>query len=270
MKKVLSIIMLFIGITSCTTENDIGTNQEGQRQKDLKSRDGINYGEMHNDILEIYYADYDYNSNDVSLMENAVEEYLIENESTVTFNDVKSSNSVLYYYSQKLYATAGKVNDIKNLFKEINEEGLSTQKAYDYSLELLEIFELYEGDVVTFTEKLNIYRIKVNSDSSIDGNLKNNLLKAVEIGEYSHMYWYEIVGIDANLDSNSANAANYGGKVDTRRIAVIAGGDVAGALTGIQSGLVGYASLVFGPWGGAIAMAGTAAVGSLNAARVLR
>jgi len=67
--------------------------------------------------------------------------------------------------------------------------------------------------------------------------------------------------------ANSFYSAN---KVDTRRIAVIAGGDVAGALTGIQSGLVGYASLVFGPWGGAIAMAGTAAIGSLNAARVLR
>lgn len=270
MKKVLSIMMLFIGVTSCTTENDVHKNQDGQDQKDLKARDGVNYGQMHNDILEIYYEDYDYNSSDISLMENAVEEYLVENESPVTFNDVKSSNAALYHYSQKLYTTEGNVSEIKNLFKEINEEGLSSQKSYEYSLELLDIFELYEGDVVAFNDKLNLYRTKVNTDGSIDGDLKSNLLNAVEIAEYSHMYWYEIVGIDANLDSYSANAAYYGRKVDTRRIAVIAGGDVAGALTGIQSGLVGYASLVFGPWGGAIAMAGTAAVGSLNAARVLR
>lgn len=81
------------------------------------------------------------------------------------------------------------------------------------------------------------------------------------------MYWYEIVNINTLAKANSLYTAN---RVDTRRIAVIAWGDVAGALTGIQSGLVGYASLVFGPWGGAIAMAGTAAIGSLNAARVLR
>lgn len=269
MKKMLSIMVLFIGVISCTTENDVDTNQDSSDQKGFKST-GINYGKMHNDILEIYYADYDYNSSDILLMENSVEEYLLENESPVTFNEVKSSNAELYHYSQKLYTTEGNVNEIKNLFKEINEEGLSSQKSYDYSLELLEIFELYEGDVSAFTDKLDLYRTKVNTDSSIDENLKNNLLNAVAIAEYSHMYWYEIVGIDANLDSNSTSTAYYGKKVDTRRIAVIAGGDVAGALTGIQSGLVGYASLVFGPWGGAIAMAGTAAVGSLNAARVLR
>lgn len=95
MKKVLSIMMLFIGVTSCTTENDVHTNQDGQDQKDLKARDFVNYGQMHNDILEIYYEDYDYNSSDISLMENAVEEYLVENESPVTFNDVKSSNAAL-------------------------------------------------------------------------------------------------------------------------------------------------------------------------------
>ncbi len=147
------------------------------------------------------------------------------------------------------------------------DDGLSSKVSYDYSIELIEIFEQYEGDVDAFKSNINLYRDKVSQDNLIDSELKQNLLRAINIAEYSHMYWYEIVNINSLAKANSFYSAN---KVDTRKIVVIAGGDVAGALTGIQSGLVGYASLVFGPWGGAIAMAGTAAIGSLNAARVLR
>lgn len=269
MKKIMMLMTFFLGITSCSTDSqsEINTDADKSVKMSSSSAAGLNYGQMHNDILEIYYEDYDYANSDLDLMEGAVEEYLIESSSPITFNDVKLLNPNLQSYSQQLYRTEGNVSEIKDLFQKMYDDGLSSKVSYDYSIELIEIFEQYEGDVDAFKSNINLYRDKVSQDNLIDSELKQNLLRAINIAEYSHMYWYEIVNINSLAKANSFYSAN---KVDTRKIVVIAGGDVAGALTGIQSGLVGYASLVFGPWGGAIAMAGTAAIGSLNAARVLR
>lgn len=95
----------------------------------------------------------------------------------------------------------------------------------------------------------------------MDAELKLNLNYAIDIAEYSHKYWYEIKVIEL---------PEYSAKGWSQKVAIIAGGDTAGALTGIQTGLVGYASLVFPGWGGVVALGATAAIGSLNAARILR
>jgi hypothetical protein len=38
--------------------------------------------------------------------------------------------------------------------------------------------------------------------------------------------------------------------------------DAVGAMTGVQTGLVGYATMFAGPWGGAAALIGSAALSS--------
>lgn len=269
MKKIFTFIVLALSVVSCSKESNPETNTyvETSVKKNTNSFTDGYYGQMHNDILDIYYANYDYSNDDIELMENAVEEYLTTYSSSVSLTDLKQSNPSLYNYSQKLYNTKGNVEKIKLLFQEIHNDGLSTKDAFDYSIQLIQIFEDYEGDITAFNVNLNLFKEKIVKDKSLEINLKEDLLRAVEIAEYSHMYWYEILNINS---LNEQNDSTYSTMNKRKRIAVIAGGDVAGALTGIQSGLVNYASLVFGPWGGAAALAGTAAVGSLNAAGILR
>lgn len=264
MKKILLLFTVVSGFWSCSNEFNSAENEKKSNENvGMKlSLEDLNVGQMHNDILDIYYATNDYNSDDITVMEGAVDQYFENNfPETVSFSTIKDLNPNLYRYSVRLNNAQGNVAEIKNLFRDIHQDGLSSTMAYNYSLELVEIFEEYEGDIPNFKDKIVDYRAKVNNDSTLDTELKLNLNYAIDIAEYSHKYWYEIKEIEL---------PQYGAKGWTQKVAIIAGGDTAGALTGIQTGLVGYASLVFPGWGGVVALAATAAIGSLNAARILR
>lgn len=94
MKKMMMLMTFFLGIISCFSDSQSEVNTDADKSAKMSSSSvaGLNYGQMHNDILEIYYEDYDYATNDLVLMEGAVEEYLIESSSPITFNDVKLLN----------------------------------------------------------------------------------------------------------------------------------------------------------------------------------
>jgi len=96
-----------------------------------------------------------------------------------------------------------------------------------------------EGDIISFELETSRYRNKVNSDSIIDNQLFMWLNYTIDIAEYFHKYWYEIKRI------NIPNDSNYLAKGWQQKFVTIAAGDVAGALTGIQSGLVATATVFF-------------------------
>lgn len=71
MKKLLLSFAMVGSVYSCSNEvNTTESEKNPNENMTMKSSmDDFNVGQMHNDILEIYYADNDYDSDSLAIME---------------------------------------------------------------------------------------------------------------------------------------------------------------------------------------------------------
>ncbi len=244
MKKVFItlgiLISAIIVLQSCKKENEILNEQKFNYSK---------AGDIHNKILDYYYT-----SNTNKKVENfeerldQIDKYLSQTISQVkpgTFRKIIDENKKL---KDRMYSITENNNlNMKVFIQEMLKNDEISLNLYVYLNDMANIYEQNKFDFVNIIEGLNILYSKMKNDDSLNQDEKDKLEGVITISISSAEYW-----------SSPSNK-----KFLTQKTLSLPWyeKDVAGALAGISSGLVLYANSI-GPWGGAAALIGSAALGS--------
>lgn len=207
------------------------------------------YGEIHNLVLSSFYKDVsgkDIVSFDEKL--NLIDQFLSENLIEVEvgfFKDFVNNNFELKSLMEIVENPSNSDSEtaltiIDDFFFEgkigLNEKSLLTTMVYYY--------EEFPFNFSALKIAISDLEIITMEDPNISIEEKEKLSKIFSITKSSIEFWEEFEGFLPDK---------------TRRWYVR---DLTGAATAIYSGAVGYASIAFGPWGGAAVLIGVAAFNS--------
>lgn len=244
MKKIFITLVILIGATialqSCKKKEELINNQEFNYSK---------AGKMHNKILDYYYTS-NINKKVESFEEriDQIDNYLSQTIDQVkpgTFRKIIDENSTL---KERMYSITENNNlNMKLLVQEMLKNDEISINLFMYLNEITAIYEQNMFDFDNIIDNLNLLHSRMKNDDSLNQNEKNKLEAVIQISISSAEYW--------NSPKNR--------KFLTQKTLSLPWyeKDVAGALAGISSGLVLYANSI-GPWGGAAALIGSAALGS--------
>lgn|GEM_PF-6763451 len=242
--------LMFIAILLFACSQDSINDQVNSQDQTIK----IEAGETHNQILENFFENYEQNQilsktqNEIDIVISAIDQYLVNEGSDVTFSDIYYNNSDYKEFMNKIIDAGKNISQIKNVFREAHERMDSKQAILDNSLALMDIMLNYEG-TKEFKVVLSQFESEISTSKELNSEEKNYMLMAIDVARESNIYWH---------DGNNNYVPNGFGD--------IAGADGAGAVMAVQTGAVFYASVSLGPWGGFAALVGDAALTSILAA----
>jgi hypothetical protein len=152
---------------------------------------------------------------------------------------------------------------LKEYMTRINDERIDAKSSY------LFIDELFSNNEITLNEKLYFYKIADAYENYLFDfeNLKHEIenVKTSVIND-QNLTEDEIYNLKSVLNIVISSVEFWGqnqGYLKNSKGLPWYEADFFGAMAGVQSGLVGWATSVGGPWGGAAALVGTVAVGSM-------
>lgn len=206
------------------------------------------YGEIHNEVLDLYYKKVGLKGTQ-SLDEKI--KYIDECLSQVVDDIEEGSFTVIVNSNQfnvktNIELISNSENDIETgnlIINELYANNQITENERDYYFTILGTYEIYSSNLANLKNQLQEIENTILLDEFISQTERNNLLKVMSISISSVEYW--------EIDTKN---------LTTKAIPSWIAKDCVGAVTSVQTGLTGYATLLFGPAGGAITTLGAAAI----------
>jgi len=207
------------------------------------------YGEIHNEVLDLYYKKVGLKGTQ-SLDEKIkyIDECLsqvVDDIEEGSFASIVNSNQ--FNVRSNIELISNSENDFETgsiIINELYDNNQITENEREYYYTILNTYEIYSSNLATLKVKLQEIENTILFDELITQFEKNNLLKVTSISISSVEYWE----LDTKNLTTKASIPSWIAK------------DCVGAVTSVQTGLTGYATILFGPVGGAITTLGAAAV----------
>ena len=183
--KFCLILGLLFTILSCSK-----TNEQLQEDRPITSLSLRNLGEMHNDMLEIYYS-HDVNSKSANSLKQKIEivdSYFLQQNISPSFSDLLDSIPEMYDFLALVDSSNLTLAQYAALFEEFRVEGWSTEKELEYQLEVIE--RIAQGaDIDMVIDGIVDVKQMVMVDQLIDEAIKSRMIDALDISLYSLDYW---------------------------------------------------------------------------------
>lgn len=237
MKKFIVILSLFF-LASCSEENKI-------EKKFINPFEDS--GKMHNEILDIFYSKNQVNSK-ASITEKIkiIDEYFItEKGYKFSFSEIINSKSNLSSYFETLNSCSFNYEDGYSLLNKLKENSEITINEFNFANNLLMTMEKNSSNSNSIIFKINELEESILNNTNYGSEEQEKFLNVLAITRHSIEYW--------NNNSSKTNSKGMPWYVK----------DSVGAMTGMSTGLVGYATLLAGPIGGSLALIGSAAFSSM-------
>ena len=248
--KLIVAVMVMFGITafmSCE-KNNIDKNDLGTTSKKI---DYKNFGKYHNQILDKFYSEKQ-NKSTLSLNDKVelIDSYLANVVDSINLGDFSTIINNQLGQKQLLYKITNTNSDISTGYEVVNimlKNNEISNAVYTYFNAIISAYEEFPFQFSDLLLKIEQIETQVINDNVISEKERNNILTVIIITKSSIEYWSN----NKNLKrGKSAKGLPWYTK------------DAVGAMTGVQTGLVGYATAIAGPWGGAAALIGSAALSS--------
>jgi len=246
--KLMVAVMIIFGITafmSCEKNN--------LEKNDLKTDllDYKNFGKYHNQILDKFYS-VKQNKSTLSFNDKVemIDSYLSNVVDSIKSGDFTTIIDNQLGQKQFLEEITNTSSDISTGYEIINvmaENNEISNAVYTYFNSIISAYEEFPFQFSDLLLKIDDIENQIINDNVISEKERNDLLTVIIVTKSSVEYW-----------SDSKNLKR--GK-STKSLPWYAK-DAVGAMTGVQTGLVGYATAIAGPWGGAAALIGSAALSS--------
>lgn len=178
---------------------------------------------------------------------NEIDKYLSEVVDDVDLGDFSQmlmDNKKQFAYLKQISSNSNDIETGKEIISELKLTGEISPNLYSYFNQVLNAYEVHAFDFSKLINEVEKIGQKLNNDDDLTEEERGSLSNVITITLASIEYW-------ENQDSL---------KITTGLPWYVK--DAVGAMTGVQTGLVGYSSLVFGPVGGAVALVGSAALSS--------
>ncbi|MDI3527522.1 MAG: hypothetical protein PWR03_1705 [Tenuifilum sp.] len=237
MRKIIVILSLFF-LASCSEENKI-------EKKFVNPFEDS--GKMHNEILDIFYSKNQVNSK-ASITEKIkiIDEYFINEKGyKFSFSEIINSKSNLSSYFETLNSCSFNYEDGYNLLNELKENSEISINEFNFANNLLMLMEKNSSNSNSIILNINELEENILNNTNYSSEEQEKFLNVLAITKYSIEYW--------NNNSSKTNSKGMPWYVK----------DSVGAMTGMSTGLVGYATLLAGPIGGSLALIGSAAFSSM-------
>jgi len=236
---VLLISMILINLNSCKKNEEIANNAI-EHPLDISK-----YGEIHNEVLGMFYKN-GHSKSTLSFQEkvNLIDKYLaqvVEGIDEGMFTSIVNSNQLgIKTYLEQISNSESDIQTGYYIINDIYEKEQITENEKIYCTSIISAYEEYPFDFPELLNKLYEIEQDILADASLSLSEKKNLQKVFSITVASIEFWEEAPLI----------LPNKGIPWYVK--------DCTGAIAGVQTGLVGYATTLFGPWGGAAALLGSA------------
>lgn len=236
MKKILVISVLFL-VMGCEKEIP---------KKDVVTNPNDVYGVMHNEILELYYSKNNMmKSVSVDEKMKIVDEYLIKKGYSFTFSKLVTPNSSYKKTANLLNNYEMGFSDTYDLLETIYTAQEISFNEYSFSKDLLQVMQDNVGNSDKVLYYIRELEQSIVSNKNYSSEEVNKFYLVLSITKHSIEYWKSV-----EIGANSKGMPWYVK-------------DSVGAMTGMSTGLVGYATLLGGPIGGSLALLGSAALSSM-------
>ena len=246
-KSALFIMLVgVVSIVACDKEDLKAESTENNQEISFE-----NFGKYHNEILDKFYkakrkkSTFTFNEK-VELIDTylaSVVDSINEGEFTTILNNQQKQKE----YLQRIENTDSDIITGREIINNLIDDNQISNLEYNYFNSIINAYETYPFLFTELLLELNNIEEQVLNNENISNKEKKNLLSVLDISKASVKYW-----------SNEDNLKNA---KSTKEIPWYAK-DAVGAMTGVQTGLVGYATALAGPWGGGAALLGCAALAS--------
>lgn len=149
-----------------------------------------NIGQMHNDMLEIYYAQDDDSRNTNGLQQkiDIVDAYFIQQNISPSFSVFIDSIPELYNFLALVDSSNLTLAQYAAMFEEYRIEGWSTELELEYQLEVIERIA-QNADIDLVIDGIEEVKQMVMIDQLLDEAIKSRMIDALDISLYSLDYW---------------------------------------------------------------------------------
>jgi hypothetical protein len=179
---------------------------------------------------------------------NEIDKYLSEVVDGVELGDFSKLLTENQEQSNHLKRISDNSDDIEtgaSIILELKNSHEISEKEYAYFNLILQAYENHVYDFVELKREIEVIKNNLLNDVDVSDEEKENIYAVVIITQASIEYWSN----HGSLKSVSNGLPWYVK-------------DTVGAMTGVKVGLVGYATVLLGPVGGAVALVGSGALAS--------
>lgn len=244
----LFLTVVGMGFIGCKKEKvETQSNKSIEDTNVLKSPQLTDYGDAHNQVLDLYYSQNPIQltfTQKVELIDSCLS--IVEpNIPQGSFIALLNANPTHEDYLESLSQPGVNYEDAEIILNQISDDDGFSVNVYNYSIQILESYDAENENIFSVSKDIKQIESEILNDSDLSDQEKADLGKVISISLASIEYWQD------------NEIPNYEKAQGPSWI----GADAAGGTTAITSGMAAWAS-TFGPWGGFIAVVGTAAVAS--------
>lgn len=213
--------------------------------------DNKEYGSFHNEILSQFYAK-KHTKKTLSFDEKIelIDSYLatvVDSINPGDFTQIVNNQLSQKDYLLQISTTQSDIQTGYDIINSMSNSNQISDAEFNYFNSIIRAYEDYPFQFDALYAKIVEIEEQIANDNSISDTEKYNLISVIIITKSSIQYW-----------SGEENLK----KVSKKNSIPWYARDAVGAMTGVQTGLVGYATMLAGPWGGAAALIGSAALSS--------